>query len=176
MKVQALLALLLAGCAASPDGRADHAPIPYTAAEIRDAHPPGTVVIFRDELAGVPAFLKHMGFEAGPSSAQVQIEIATTQLTGDPLGEPMTSIATWEDLRNHARFPIATTTRKEARRKVHAGTYDCWLYVVEEVDERGAVTHRFWFATEKPGPPVRMESERDGVIEYQSELVEHVSP
>lgn len=133
-------------------------------------------MLFRDELVGVPAFLKRMGFEAGPSSAQVQIEITTTDLTGEPLGDPIASIATWEELRDHARFPVATTTRREERRKVHAGTYDCWLYVVEEVDARGAVTHRFWFAKEKPGPPVRMESEREGVIEFQSELVDYMLP
>jgi hypothetical protein len=149
------------------------APTPYTAVQIRDANPPGTRMVFRLEEDGRAAGTRTIRFIGGIGAGDVAVMIGTgASPSGAPLGAPERSIATWSDLRDHAAFPLNRTTRRRERCTVEAGTFECWLYLVEApgVGEAPALS-RYYFADDRPGPPVLVEEERGGELVSRMELV-----
>jgi hypothetical protein len=147
------------------------APTPYTAAEIREANPPGTRLVFRLEQAGQAAVLRVIDFVGGDATVAV---MATTMLTEqrEPLGDAERSEATWVELRDHAAFPAAHTRRTRSTATVPAGRFDVWLYTVESEEDGAPVTTRFSFALDRPGPPVLLEQELDGQVTLRMALIE----
>ena len=89
---------------------------------------------------------------------------------------PQRATSSWEELRDHARFEALATLSQEASVEVAAGRYDCWQYAVGSVDERGPFVTTYWFAKDKPGPPVKQVVDRQGEVEFVLELVEHRAP
>lgn len=173
-----LLLALAAACGAAGSGStADLAPPPFTAEEIRAANPEGTQLLFRVDALGSPAMLRRMTFVATDAQGAT-IESSRSALHGEPMGGLDAQHSSWVELRDHAAFPAARTTRREATCRVQAGEYACWEYVVEQgVGEDGLpLVSRFWFAHSKPGPPVLMESLRGGVRVLRMELVEERRP
>ncbi|MCP3903586.1 MAG: hypothetical protein GY715_08105 [Planctomycetes bacterium] len=156
---------LLAGCESGPAAVNDGSltPPPYSAEAIRRANPTGTQLVFRVEQPGQPSVLHAMQFVSTSAAGAVIVSEDRT-LDGTPIGESERSEATWEELRDHAAFPSDRTTRSLATRDVPAGRFECWAYavVVELTDEEieklggdpGPVTNRFYFAYDRPGPPV----------------------
>ncbi|MHC5114624.1 MAG: hypothetical protein ACYTGP_09375 [Planctomycetota bacterium] len=156
---------LLAGCKAThntiPEGTMT--PPPFSAEAIRDANPTGTELVFRVEHPGTPATLHMMKFISTDERGAVIVS-EERSLDGKRIGEPEREESTWEELRDHAAFPAHRTTRSLATREVPAGRFDCWLYQVvqepteEEIEELGhdpgTITNRFYFASERPGPPI----------------------
>lgn len=176
-----LVALLVLGACASgaeprgkPSSRTDLgalAPFPYTAAEIREANPPGSVRVYRMESRG-RSFVQKMSFLEPMVAGKARIRTERASEKGAPLSKAETTEAEWVELRDHASFPAARTVRTEERIEVPAGTFDCWLYTIRS-EERGVkATARFWFARGEPGPPVRMETEQDGEIVQRMTLLE----
>jgi hypothetical protein len=147
------------------------ATLPFTAAEIRGGCAPGTVMIQRITSEGAPAVLRTTRFVRGDEQ-QVVMEATTTLEDGTPAGPPQEVQSAWTELRDHARFPAAMTTRSRATCEVPAGAFDCWLYTVDRSGEDGAVVDRLYFAPAHPGPPVLFETERDGRVVMRMELVE----
>ena len=73
-------------------------------------------------------------------------------------------------------FPAEATVRTEDRVETPGGTFDCWLYTVRQEEDGVAATARFWFAFDKPGPPVIYETEQDGELTSRMVLLEYRRP
>jgi len=169
-------ALLLAACASS--GGAAEAPegiltTPYTAEEIQAANPPGTERVYLISAAGNPPQLQTARFLPG-EEGRAHFTSSVTDLAGAPLEGGREGQATWEELRQHAAFPAAETTRHRTTCVVAAGIFPCWLY--ERTEPSAApgsppMVHRFWFADDRAGPPVLYELTSGGNLIYRMELV-----
>ncbi|MDX1689997.1 MAG: hypothetical protein R3290_03125 [Acidimicrobiia bacterium] len=139
--------------------RDDHHPTPFSAEEIRAACRPGRRSTYRVEQAGGDPVLSVSEFVEGDAETG-QFVATTTDLAGEPIGEPKRGSATWGDLQAHASYPEDGTTVVEERREVPAGTYDCWRYTRSD----GDTTTTAWFAKTLPGPPIDRIVERDGTV------------
>ena len=155
-----LVALVLVASACNSTGSSGEpwpaegpAPTPYTAQQIREAHPDGTRIAFLLEQPGQERFVQVMHFVDGDAVA-VTVETWYETLAGEPLGARGSQRSAWTELRDHAQFDASQTTREHAEVTVFAGTYDCQLYTVSEGEGAAAQTTRYWFAVDKPGPPV----------------------
>ncbi len=196
----ALLAVVLAGCTSSPPGGApqpaapqpaapspapvaaapppapvapanEMAPTPYTAEQIRAACPAGTVFTFRREIAGAPASLLVLRF-VNVDEAGADVESLARDDDGKNTGQPKIEHATWEQLRGHASFPLAATTIETGVADTPAGQFRARIYTVRKGDE----VSRFYFADERPGPPVLFYTEKAGVRAVTSTLVPNPPP
>jgi len=147
---------------------ADTLPTPFTAEQIREAHPEGAFRVYRVEREGEAPVVRTLRFVRSDADGAV-VESGTADTEGRAQGPVSSSSSTWEEFRDHARFPAAGARRERAEIQVPAGTYDCWNYVV--VDPDGGVL-RYWFADDEPGPPVLLESVRDGHIGYRMTLLQ----
>jgi hypothetical protein len=146
-------------------------PTPYTAAQIRDANPSGTVLRFRMTSPTTGEVVQTMSFV--DSDADGTTVRQRNEQDGALMGAETEQRAGWEELREHARFDAEMTTREAVRGvSVPAGTYDCWLYTVRQVAMPGVV-QRLYFAHKKPGPPVLIVSEADGKEMMRMELLEY---
>ncbi len=147
------------------------APIPFTAAQIREGCAPGTVLVQRIDMQGLPSMLQTTRFLKGDAE-RVTFESMTVTEDGTPAGERVEAETTWTELRDHARFPAELTTRSETTCEVVAGTYDCWLYTVDHSTAEKRQIDRLYFARELPGPPILFETEHDGTVVMRLELTE----
>ncbi len=150
---------------------AGHAPTPYTASDIRLANPPGTTIVFRIEEPGKPPVRKTIRFVAADAEG-CEVEDRVEGVDGASPEPPSRVTARWEELRDHALFPAATTRRSRERRTVAAGTFDCWLYEVEGQGDAAGTVSRFHFALDRPGPPVLFETVAGGNVVFRMEMVE----
>ena len=169
-----LILLLTGSCASSAAAEpsaGELAPFPYTPAEIRRANPPRTVLVYRMEGVG-NSFIQTMSFLPSRGSEKATIQVKRMNAKGSLLARPETTTQTWEELRDHASFPAALTSRTKESVDTPAGRFDCWLYTIRR-DQAGVPTiARFWFAFNRPGPPVIYETEQHGVITSRMVLLE----
>lgn len=157
------LLLLVAACAtppASPEQPAtaaakpatELAPFPYTAAQIRDANPPGSAYLF---LLTNPDGTQDMELTRFVSNTD---DVSTMHYrrwrVGAPVGELVKADAPWEDLKRHASFPAAQTTVTEARVRTPLGEIPAMQYAVA----RDGKTTTFTFHQQTSGAPWHMET------------------
>lgn len=147
------------------------APTPYTTEQIHEANPRGTRLVFRLEQTGEPTVLNVMVFVDSDAKAAVT-ESRVLSLAGDPIGDVGRSEATWVALRDHGAFPADRTRRVRATVTVPAGTFDVWRYTVQSGPEGATSATDFWFALDRPGPPVLMETRTNGEITLRMVLIE----
>ena len=166
-----LLLLLFTSCSATGMTPGVMLPTPFTAEQIEDACPAGSAHVFLIEETGEEPKVTRTTFLQAPGEPP-RHEQSRETLDGTQVGEPVVASATWEELRDHAAFPAAWTTKKDSECVVEAGSFDCWLYEMTQ----GKQVHRFWFAKSKPGPPVLYERSTEGAVTYRMELIEHVLP
>ena len=173
-----VLALLsLAACQAAPDGGsppptgADGTlPRPYTAEQIRAAHPNGTLLRLRLVQPG-REMVQLMRFDNADDEGVDVVSWVETP-AGQAVGARSTQRSSWVELRDHAAFAAAKTRRRRSRCDVPAGAFDCWLYTVASESDDEPVSH-FHFADGQPGPPVLVVMERDGAEVMRAELLEY---
>lgn len=138
-------------------------PPPFSAAEIRDAMPAGTVVRWAvTDMSGTRT-VEWEVVSASPSGMRLHITRSGSDDTNPP---PDEQSLTWEQLEDHGRLPHGTT-RDETTVEVEAGTFTAWRYTRDEGDRE--TVH--WFAPDHPGPPVLTVRSRRGQEEYRMELV-----
>ena len=174
LAVLACAATLAAACASSPPvapdatGAADLAPFPYTAAQIRDATPAGRTYVFR-MAQGDEVVLRTIRFMA--VDAEGAETLATlADLTGAPVAEPARQRVSWDELRQHASYPRATTTLSDATVTVPAGTFACRRYVVQIGSDEQIVVD---FAHDLPGAPVSLVDVKAGAEVLRMTLERH---
>ena len=164
-----LVPALLGSCAAPPDEPIT-APTPYTAEEIRAANPVGTVLVYRIQQTGAPAVVRTMVFVRADSNG-ARIASSTVTEGGAPVGAATEAEALWTELRDHAAFPAARTVRSRSSCAVPGGSFDCQLYTVTDEEDGVPTLSRYWFALERPGPPVLLETKKGGAVVFRMELM-----
>lgn len=133
------------------------APTPFTADQIRGGCPPGRLITSHVEGAGTTTRVTNRYLACDDEGA----EIERTEYGPDgSVAEQETGRVTWLELQGHAAFPADSTTVEPVVLEGPLGRDDCLLYTVTA----GPVVRRFWFATDRPGMPVRVESVEEGVL------------
>lgn len=152
----------------SPDAH----PTPYSAEQIRAASSEGTVITYRMETLDGDPYLDRWEFLGGDGD-RARRRRWTESIDGEVLEEPTEVESSWLDLQRHASFPAATTRLMTGSAITPAGEFDCWVYVTANDD--GSITTAS-FARSEPGPPVLMESRREGEVLFRMVLVEAIRP
>lgn len=172
MKHAILLLALLASACSSSDTKPEKAepeivrgtdgvaylPIPYTVAQIRERCVEGLELDLKVQTRGGPTQWQRMRFHDWAEDA-VSIEMRIELEDGRPVSPPTEARRTWEELQLHGRFRADGAVRVRDQLDTNFGTLACWCYIVA-TQEGG--TQRLWFADVMPGPPVRVDMERDG--------------
>lgn len=180
MKLSILVVACFVAACAGPAGGASNseslpegpsvkkAPLPYTAAQIRDAHPSGTVVKYGISRKGAADVVQIMTFDASDADGTT-VTTSTHRPDGTRIGNAASHRSTWAQLRDHASFAAKDTVIGASRCEVPAGTFDCAKYDVTLPD---GTVQRFHFAKKKPGPPVLLVMQKDGEETFRMELTE----
>lgn len=147
---------------------------PYTAEQIRAATRPGRTYTWAVQLADGPAVRRVIRFTAVDEERATFVAETADADGKNPKADPPEQ-ATWEELRQHAEFPRMFVTVSEEKVEVPAGTFDCLVYTVKAATRDGAEEKlTFWFATELPGPPVKLVVTRDGKLARSQVLSAYV--
>jgi hypothetical protein len=147
--------------------KADHAPTPFTAAEIRRGCPTGRTIRLRVEIAGqAPLLSVNRYVQADADGATVERTRFT--LDGEPLGEAVQGRETWLDLQAHASFPADRTEITPERIQTPLGLLDCLRYTVTD----GATEETFWFAKTAPGMPIKYTTHEAGQVKSVVTVIE----
>ena len=127
----------------------DFLPTPYTAEQIRDAWQVGLEVTTRVRTAKGESYSRTEVLEW--TAEGFRMSDRAVSRAGIPTDEEGSYYSgTWVELRDHAKFPAATTTRERAERDTTLGKLEGWLYQVSGKDGES----EFFFADGLPGPPV----------------------
>jgi hypothetical protein len=125
---------------------------PFTAEEIREEWVPGFRLLMRRSY---PEETRTERWTVVTADLEgVEIEYATVADDGSVEGNPTVSRSTWTELRDHAAFPAAHSTREWVGRSTALGDFEGWLYRV--ADPSAATVKEFFFVPELPGAPVHM--------------------
>ena len=151
-------------------GEAGFAPPPFTAEQIRDATPSGRSYRYAIQENGAPATVEIVFTEVGPEDAVM--ERRTLDASGAVV-DSATERATWAELVGHASYPSEVTEISDATITTPAGTYDCLLYKVTNVQQGQTLVSNVYFARALPGAPVKMDVTLDGQPVFAMELVAH---
>lgn len=144
-------------------------PTPYSASEIREAHPDGTTLSFLLQRAGSDDAVQVMQFSDGDADG-VTVGSSTQKPDGSVLTPVTSARATWNQLRDHASFEAAKTSVGKSKCKVVAGSYDCMLYEVAGDD---GMVQEYHFAETKPGPPVLIVVRKGDQQMMRMELIQY---
>jgi hypothetical protein len=146
-------------------------PTPYTAEQIRDAMPVGTTLKFVTEEAGKPAVTSLWTVVAADAETGT-FRFQELAPDGTPAGVAEESTFPWPDLRDHALFPAAGTTRADSEVETPAGRFRTLSYEVRTAED----VQRFHFSVDHPGPPVWMQVEKGGQVVLTMTLVARSTP
>jgi len=128
---------------------------------------PGTIVTFLVEPPDGDAYHDRWEFLGGDEERGTRRRW-TEALDGTTIEAATEADSAWVDLQRHASYPSANTRLMTGSASTPAGEFDCWIYVTANDD--GTIT-RASFARSEPGPPVLMETHRDGEIVFRMSLV-----
>lgn len=148
------------------------APRPYTAEQIRDAHPDGTELKFLVHQTDADAVVQVMRF-GGATAEGTTVESWTETRDGVRVGASKKQRAGWQELRDHAAYDAALTARERSACSVKAGDYECWHYTVRAADKADQTVQHFYFAIDMPGPPVLLVVQRGDDEVLCIELLEY---
>jgi hypothetical protein len=124
---------------------------PFTADEIRDEWVEGFRLLIRRSTPAAVKIERWTVISADDEGAE--IEYATLDENNN-VSQSAVQGTTWVELRDHASFPAATTTREWVTRSTGLGTYEGWLYRVTGV--AGTAIEEYFFVPSLPGAPVEM--------------------
>lgn len=153
-----------------------HAPTPFTAAQLREGLPSGSIRRFQMDRPQGPLMIQTMKF-TGSDAEGTEVEMSVTDVDGKPMGTShRAGKRPWTFFQSHASYPLEHTTITEATIETKAGSFDCFVYRVVRPDSSPNVIDMFWFAREVPGPPVMMRSMAGDELIYTMELIEVIRP
>ena len=125
---------------------------PFTAEEIRDEWVPGLRLLMRRNSPEEIRVERWTVVAADDEGAD--IEFATIAEDGSVVGEPSVVRSAWVELRDHASFPAAHSTREWVSSSTMLGEFEGWLYRVAEPN--AATVQEYFFVPSLPGAPVQM--------------------
>jgi hypothetical protein len=149
------------------------APPPYTAEQIREANPPGTVYRWKLEAVGQPTMIRVMEFTSGGTTEKAEVRNRLLDEAGRDAQPASVDRAPWDDLRRHGEFPISALKVEPGTIEVPAGKFDVMVYTVSAPN--GDIT-RLYFAKNFAGPPVLFYTDRRGARVMTSTLIERTMP
>ena len=123
---------------------------PFTADEIRDEWVEGFRLLIRRTTPVAVKIERWTVISADDEGAEIEYAILDED---NNVSESAVRGTTWVELRDHASFPAATTTREWVTRSTGLGTYDGWLY---RVAGDSGVVEEYFFVPSLPGAPVEM--------------------
>ena len=145
---------------------------PFSAEEIRDEWVPGFRLLMRRSFPERTLIERWTVVSADGEG--VEIEYATIADDGSVEGEPSIVRSEWVELRDHAAFPAAHSTREWVSRSTVLGDFEGWLY---RVAEPGAtVINEFFFVPELPGAPLQMRSLEGDETVFELEQTARLRP
>jgi hypothetical protein len=145
---------------------------PFTAEEIRDEWAPGLQLTLRRSTPEETRTERWTVLSADEDGAE--IEYATVAEDGSVVGEPSIERSGWVELRDHATFPAAHSTREWVSRSTALGEYEGWLYRV--ADPEAATAQEFFFVPSLPGAPVEMRILEGEEPVFELEQIARVRP
>jgi hypothetical protein len=156
------LALLVPAAAQEPE----YLETPYTAEQMKKACTADRTITYKQTADGKSRTLT-LRFEKPDDKGCVLVATATPEPGTEGEKEEEKDQATWEELRDHARFEKAKASRSEAKVTVPGGTFDCFVYVVTE----DTIVTTLWFAKGHAGPPIKEEVKEGAKVIYLMELL-----
>jgi hypothetical protein len=163
----ALLAAAYAGAAtliaSAPVG--EMLPTPYSAEEIRDAYRQGLAIWSERRVGDEVERTRTLVVDSEPE--RVRLALARFDHAGVEIGDRRELDASWDELRDHARFAAAMARRERAHRDTALGALEGWLYRVTD----GVESRELFFADAYPGPPVTFVKMRAGRVVERVEIV-----
>ncbi len=148
----------------------DLLPTPFTADEIREGCPEGRLTRTRVQSGDEASYERFSRFVDCDDEGAVMERGPVTD--DGQLGESQRARMTWHQLQAHAGFPRARTTASREVIETPLGRLDCLCYAVRSDGE----TDTFWFDTDRPGMPVRIVTERDGLVVESSTMIADERP
>jgi hypothetical protein len=153
----------------------DHAPTPFSAAELRTGCGAGRRFVVEMWRPG------HEVVFQGTEFVDADEEGATMRAwnqdeTGKRLSQVITRRVTWRELQKHASFESLRTRIDEQELVTPAGRFDCWRYTVTGSAGESSSVDRLWFAKDVPGMPVLFEQEIDGERVVRIRMIENRMP
>jgi len=145
---------------------------PFSDEEIRDEWIPGFRLLMRRTSPEGTQIERWTVVSADDEG--VEIEYATLLDDGSVEGEPKIARSGWVELRDHASFPAAHSTREWVSRKTALGNFEGWLYRVADPD--AAVVNEFFFVPELPGAPVHMRTLEGDATVFELEQTARLRP
>lgn len=125
---------------------------PFSAEQIRDEWVPGLRLLMR--LTSPEGVRIERWTVVAADDDGADIEYANIADNGSVVGEPSVARSTWVELRDHASFPAAFSTREWVARTTQLGDFEGWLYRVAE--DGASTVQEYFFVPELPGAPVEM--------------------
>ncbi len=111
-------------------------------------------------------YFRTIRFLAVDENAANQESSAVTA-DGESLGDPAIGRTTWLEFQSHASFPASATSIQREALNSALGRLECLVYSVEG----DASVNRFWFATTRPGMPVKVETRVGGEVTYEMSMI-----
>jgi len=145
---------------------------PFSADEIRDEWIPGFRLLMRRSYPERTLIERWTVVSADDEG--VEIEYATILDDGSVEGKPTIVRSGWVELRDHAAFPAAHSTREWVSRSTTLGDFEGWLYCVAEPG--AAVINEFFFVPELPGAPVQMRTLEGDATVFELEQTARLRP
>ena len=143
-----------------------HAPTPFTADEIRDGCPEGrTIGLLIEPRDGDPYLTINRFVTVDEEGADHQTESLTME--GEPIDEPAEIRTKWAEFQSHASFPEEQTRIDTEVLETRMGELQCKRYTVTD----GPTTDVYWFAIDKPGMPVKVETTSPGGVAYRMTMI-----
>jgi hypothetical protein len=150
------------------EGKPSVAP-PFSAEQIRDATHPGRRYLFSVQDAGQPAVRYQIDF-LSRTETDTRYRVTVFNAAGQEVSRKERT-ETWEQLENHAHFPVDGTRMQEQTFTVPAGTYEGYLY--ETTDAAAGLVTRLYFAADLPGAAAKVEVLSKGKVMRTMTLLEH---
>ncbi len=146
--------------------RMGHAPTPFTAAEIRDGCPAGrTIGLLIEPRDGDPYLTINRFVTVDEEGADHTTE--SLSMEGEPIDDPVELRTKWEEFQAHASFPEDQTEIADDVLESRMGDLRCRRYTVTD----GPTTDVYWFAVDKPGMPVKVETTAPGGVTYRMTMI-----
>lgn len=149
----------------------DTLPTPFTALEIRDASPEGTVIVVRTTRPGGPPTYRRRTFLI-TDAAGTRLEVVAVDEAGDPIEGPRVQNPSWVDLQSHAVMSADSTVRERETITTALGEHECWRYTRRA---RAGATQIYWFALNLPGMPIAFETRTGEQVIERHEVLSWVT-
>ncbi|MDF1799378.1 MAG: hypothetical protein P1V81_09400 [Planctomycetota bacterium] len=146
--------------------QADHAPTPFSAAQIQAACTEGA---WREYVFTQGPITQRFRMVFGPElDGRVEVTTIVVDAEGQELASSAGQPTTWAELQAHASFPQSLTTIAADLTEVPAGSFATWTYSTKDNSGGEQV---FSFARDLPGSPVLMTTWVANTMQSRMELV-----